>query len=48
MSPGQLGDAFDRQARAAQSVAQDFPPLAHAYRMRMQNPAYHDLIGRER
>jgi hypothetical protein len=46
MSPGQLGNTFNRQARATQSVAQDFPPLLHADRVRLQDPAYHDLVGR--
>ena len=45
-SPGQLGNTFDRQACATQSVAQDFPPLAHADRMRLQDPACHRLVGR--
>jgi hypothetical protein len=44
--PGQLGNTVNRQARATQSVPQDFPPLAHADRMRLQHPAHHDLVGR--
>ena len=45
-SPVRWSNAFDRKPCAAQAVAQGFPSLLDADRMRLQHPARHGLVGR--